>query len=269
MRNPGTLNSTALLLPTFPSTFILVVRESSRVFKPGATGWFTDNHSFLFMPKASRFNLVFTSFSSSGSYILSSGFSLPEMSREQYVGRGNESLVSLSMNNSNVNTSLFRFFSRRRCPLSRGDFCSYKGLPLNLKFLKLGDLPFEKAWLHSLPDGGFESFARVCALGKCPQPWTKRKTREKPDRLSARNERSTRRLQNDLASKGGFRDVSSTFLVLWESLMLSSVVHRGPRHRETLKDACSSNRLSISWLPFNFLTFSVFICKGKVVIPTG
>lgn len=178
MRNPGPLNSTSLLLPTFPSTFILLVRESSCVFKPGATGWFADNPSFLFMPKASRFNLVFTSFSSSGSYVLSSGFSPPEMSREQYVGRGNESLVSLSMNNSNLNTSLFRFFSRRCCPLSRGDFCPYKGLSLTHKFLKLGDLPFEKARLHSLPDGGFECFAQVCALGKCSRPWIKRRQRK-------------------------------------------------------------------------------------------
>lgn len=98
-------------------------------FLPGATGWFADNHSFLFMPKASRFNLVFTSFSSSGSYVLSSAFSFPEMSHEQYVGRGKESLVSLSVNNSNPNTSLFRFFSRHCCPLSHGDFCPYKGLP--------------------------------------------------------------------------------------------------------------------------------------------
>lgn len=103
-------------------------------FLPGATGWFADNHSFVFRPKASRFNLVFTSFSSSGSYVLSSGFSFPEMSREQYVGRGNESLVSLSVNNSNLNTSLFRFFSRRCCPLSPGDFCSYKGLPSSSSF---------------------------------------------------------------------------------------------------------------------------------------
>lgn len=57
--------------------------------------------------------------------------------------------------------------------------------------------------------------------------------REKPESLSTREERrSTQRLQNDLAAKAVFRDVSSTFSVWWESLVFSSVVHRGPRHRE-------------------------------------
>lgn len=177
--------------------------------------------------------MVFTSFSSSGSYVLSSAFSFPEMSHEQFVGRGNESLVSLSVNNSNPNTSLFRFFSGRCCPLSHGDFCPYKGLPSSSKFLKLGDLPFKKKpnWIAY----------QMVAMNVLPKfvHWENalshelRGDREKPDRLSTRDERRpTQRLQNDLAAKAGFRDVSSTFSVWWESLVVSSVVHRGPRQRE-------------------------------------
>lgn len=74
---------------------------------------------------------------------------------------------------------------------------------------------------------------RLC-IGKLPSVVNQEETEKSQTDFPPpeMREDQPKKMQNDFAAKAGFRDVSATFLVWWESLMFSSIVHRGPRHRE-------------------------------------